>query len=60
MKRSQIVTALANVASQGKYEVTPEGAKKMNAVFELVAGLINELEAEEKEAEENDNDNDSV
>lgn len=51
MKRSEIVTALATIASQGKYEVNPEGARKMNAVFTAVAGLINELEAEEAAAE---------
>ncbi len=47
MKRSEIVLALANVASKGKYEVTPAGAKIMNEVFIEVANLINELEAEE-------------
>ena len=49
MKRSEVVQALAAIASQGKYEVSPEGARKMNAVFTEVARVINELEAEEKE-----------
>jgi len=56
MKRSEIVMGLATVASQGKYEVSPEGAAKMNAVFQNAAKLINELEAEEKAAEEGSND----
>lgn len=47
MKRSEIVTALANIASKGEYKVDPNGAKIMNRVFELTANLINELEAEE-------------
>ena len=47
MERSKVVTALAEIASQGKYEVSPEGARRMNQVFTLVANLINELEAEE-------------
>jgi len=47
MKRSEIVSALANIASQGKYTVDPQGARAMNNVFAAVAGLINELEAEE-------------
>jgi len=55
MKRSQVVVALATIASQGKYEVNPEGAAKMNNVFQRVAALINELEAEEKAAEEETN-----
>ena len=49
MKRSAVVAALANIASQGKYEVSPEGARRMNVVFDQAAKLINELEAEEKE-----------
>lgn len=48
--RSAIVKLLADVASQGTYQVQPKGARTMNQVFELAAGLINELEAEEKEA----------
>lgn len=47
MKRSQVVIALANVASKGKYEVTPAGSKTMNDVFVAVAELINKLEEEE-------------
>ena len=54
MARSNIVIALAEIASQGEYKVSPAGAQKMNAVFVAVAELINELEAEEKEI---DNDN---
>ena len=49
MKRSQIVTALAEVASQGTYKVDPAGARRMNAIFVAVAELINELEREEQE-----------
>lgn len=49
-KRSEVVIALANIASKGKYEVSPDGARVMNRVFEEVADLINELEAEEAEA----------
>lgn len=47
MKRSAVVKALADVASKGRYEVNPEGARHMNAVFALAADLINELEAKE-------------
>ncbi len=49
MLRSQVVIALANMASKGKYEVTPDGARAMNDLFERVAALVNELEAEEIE-----------
>ena len=56
MKRSQIVNALAEVASQGKYTVDPAGARNMNAVFTVVAELLNELEAEEAAEEENTDD----
>lgn len=47
MKRSEVVTALANLASQGTYQVQPQQAREINAIFEHVATLINELEAEE-------------
>jgi len=47
MKRSEVVTALANLASQGTYQVKPTQAAEINAIFEHVANLINELEAEE-------------
>lgn len=47
MTDAQIVQALANIASKGKYEVTPEGANIMNSVFVKVADLINRLEAAE-------------
>jgi len=50
MKQSEVVVALANLASQGRYEVTPEGARRMNQVFAAVATLINELEAAEEAA----------
>jgi pyruvate dehydrogenase E2 component (dihydrolipoamide acetyltransferase) len=33
MKRSQVVIALADIASKGKYEVSPAGAKHMNEVL---------------------------
>ena len=59
MKQSEIVRALAQLASEGVYNVKPEGAQKMNQVFAAVAGLINELEAKEAE-EETENENDSV
>ncbi len=52
MKRSLIVLALADIASQGKYTVDPAGARKMNAVFDAAVKLINDLEKEEKEQEE--------
>ena len=45
---SQIVIALADMASKGKYDnVTPVQARNMNAIFEAVAQVINELEAAE-------------
>ena len=47
MKRSEIVSALAELASQGTYNVKPPVARQMNAIFEAVAQLINDLEAEE-------------
>ena len=47
MKDSEIVMALANVASQGKYNITIADAQKMTALYERVATLINLLEAEE-------------
>lgn len=50
MERSKIVLALAEIASQGRYTVDPAGSRKMNAVFDAVAKLINELEAEEAAA----------
>ncbi len=61
MKRSVIVTALAEIASKGRYTVDPAGARHMNQVFDLVAELINELETEEidtivKEDEESEDD----
>jgi hypothetical protein len=50
--QSQVVKALADLASSGTYkEITPAGARNMNAIFSLVAEVINELEASEKEAE---------
>jgi len=49
MVRSQVVIALANLASKGKFEVTPAGSAAMNEVFVAVAELINELEAQEAE-----------
>lgn len=65
MKRSAVVQALADVASQGTYQVRPEQARQMNTIFELAARLINELEQEEQQKqaweatladEEEDND----
>lgn len=43
----EALTALANIASQGRYTVDPAGARRMNAVFDAVAAIINELEAED-------------
>ena len=51
MKDSEIVLALANVASQGKYNITIADAQKMTALYEQVATLINNLEAAEAELE---------
>ena len=48
MRQSQIIQALADIASQGKYTVSPDGARRMNEVFEEAANLINELENEER------------
>ena len=45
VKASQIVSALADMASKGKYDnVTIESAANMNSLFVLVAELINKLE----------------
>lgn len=45
---SQIVIALADMASNGKYDnVTPQQAQNMNALFEAVAQVINQLEKAE-------------
>lgn len=51
VKKSQVIIALADLASQGQYKVDRDGAKNMNILFELVATVINELEAEEKKEE---------
>jgi len=51
MKASEVVRALAEVASKGKYTVDPGGAKVMNEVFQAAADLINAMEAQEKIAE---------
>lgn len=59
MKRSKIVIALADLASRGRYDVDPAGARQINQVFEAVAGLINELEAEEAAAEVEESKDDS-
>jgi hypothetical protein len=45
---SQIVIALADMASKGKYDnVTPQVAKQMDQLFQLVAELINQMEEQE-------------
>lgn len=45
---SQIVIALADMASAGKYDnVTREGAKRMDELYRLVAELINHMEEQE-------------
>ena len=48
MNDAAIVQAVCDLASQGTYkEVTPQGARNMNRIFELAADLINRLEADE-------------
>ena len=48
IKDSQIVIALADLASKGKYDnVTPMVAQQMNELFAVTAGLINRMEAAE-------------
>ena len=47
MVRSKVVQALADLASSGRYTVDPAGARNITALYEVVAQLINELEAEE-------------
>ena len=47
MKDSEVVISLANVASQGKYNITIADAQKMTALYVQVATLINNLEAAE-------------
>ena len=42
-----IIKALADVASQGTYNLKPEQARQMNAIFEAVAALINFLEKDD-------------
>jgi hypothetical protein len=53
MKRSEVVSALADLASQGTYTVKPPVAQQMNSIFVAVAQLINELEAEEANEDNN-------
>jgi len=55
MKQSEVVIALASMASQGKYTVDRQGSKNMNALFDEVARVINELEESEK-GDSNDED----
>lgn len=45
LKHSQVVQALADLASSGRYNVDPAGARNMNALFVEVARVINELES---------------
>lgn len=52
MLRSKIVLQLAELASQGKYTVSPKEATYINDLFVRVADLINELEAAEARQEE--------
>ncbi len=47
LKKSVVVKNLADLASQGRYNVDPAGAARMNQLFVLVAQVINELEDEE-------------
>ena len=54
LRPSQVVSALADMASQGRYDnVTKQGSRNMNALFEMVAQLINALEAQEAEEDNN-------
>ncbi len=46
--KSVVVQRLAELASQGTYSVTPAQAATMNALFVLVARVINDLEEEER------------
>lgn len=50
MFKSVVVKQLADMASQGKYNVDPQGAANMTALYQAVAKVINELEAEEAAA----------
>ena len=58
MKKSEIVRALADLASKVKIEVTPLNvvtlAKNTNTLFTEAAQLINALEAEENEEKTDD------
>jgi hypothetical protein len=58
MVRSRVIIELANMASQGRYSVTPQEAARMNILFKEVAQVINELEAEEKEDAGNESSQD--
>jgi hypothetical protein len=52
IRASQVVSALADMASKGKYDnVTPAAARSMDALFNAVADLINVLEEEEAAAD---------
>ncbi len=47
-KPSEVIIALADMASRGKYDnVTPVMAKQWDRLFVLVAELINKLEEQE-------------
>lgn len=50
-KASEIVLELSQMASMGKYDgITPERARRMNALFVEVAALVNRMEEAEKDA----------
>ena len=48
MKQSEIVIALANMASRGRYDITLPEAAEMNKLFVRAAALVKELEEAEK------------
>ncbi len=48
LTKSAVVKNLADLASQGRYNVDPAGASRIDQLFVLVAQVINELEDEEK------------
>lgn len=51
---SQIIKELADMASAGTYQVTPAQSQRMNALFVVVAELINGMEKAENANSEED------
>lgn len=58
MLKSVVVKNLADMASQGKYNVDPQGAANMTALYQAIAQVINELEAEEKAGDDSKGEED--